>query len=107
MIEFLTADGGAVGIWGVLRNTKTNSLYITENELANYATTEYVNTKIVEITISDLTAHVLDNFDMQCTGRIGIDTSNEISLTAEKNVIISADKDLLLKTIDGSIKKIV
>ena len=69
-----------------------------------YATEKYVNTKIGEIKLSDLTAYVLDNFDMQCTGRIGIDTSNEISLTAESNVTITAYKDLLLKTRDGSVK---
>ena len=49
MIEFLSSDSGGVGIWGELRNTKTNSLYITENDLANYATTEYVNSAIQNV----------------------------------------------------------
>ena len=49
MIEFVCADNGGIGIWGELKNTKTNSLYITENELTNYATTEYVNSAIQNI----------------------------------------------------------
>ena len=41
---------------------------------------------------------------MQCMNRISLFTSYDMSLTSEKNVIISADKDLLLKTTDGSVK---
>ena len=105
MIEFVTADNsGGVGIWGELKNTKTNSLYITENDLANYATTEYVNTKIGEININDLIAGVLNGFEIESSNRISLYTSNKIDLTAENNVTITTDKDLLLKTIDGSIK---
>ena len=95
---------------GIFRLTSPNGLNISgqplydEREESYYATENYVNTKIGEIKLSDLTTHVLENFDMQCTGRIGIDTSDEISLTAESNVTISAYKDLLLKTENGSVK---